>query len=433
MWVLLPSQPNKKAGSKLAFQFGGTPVYLWRAMSTYLEPRMKFNFNNRGILAKLLLPISVIFILGMVVLVSVIIEMQSQSTSLVEQTVNRVMQSTAKSVQSQFAQMENGIIETMQQNLAQASETLSQNTSSELSKVEADIITDLERNLLVNAQSIASLMAQVAPRAILANNFADLVSYVKSVSLRPDVIYAFYLKPNGNPITRYVNRKDPKIKAYLKTGTGKKKHTKVLNASSADSSVLIVEKPMSLEGKSLGKVLLCMDKSSILAKKNEVEERFNTLAANNDTMINTALTQVLSVTGEKMQTTLKHIAAQSDEAWKKIGRDIDQVALKATSRMKMVLMGIGVVFGLIMLSVIGALTLLKVTRPVNAGRPQGHRPGRRRPDHAPGSTSKDEVGELARWFNTFIEKLQGIIKDIAPAAWKPSPPPPPNCRPSPSR
>ncbi|BBO91660.1 methyl-accepting chemotaxis protein [Desulfosarcina ovata] len=29
------------------------------------------------------------------------------------------------------------------------------------------------------------------------------------------------------------------------------------------------------------------------------------------------------------------------------------------------------------------------------------------------ATSKDEVGDLARWFNTFIEKLQGIIKDIA--------------------
>ena len=28
-------------------------------------------------------------------------------------------------------------------------------------------------------------------------------------------------------------------------------------------------------------------------------------------------------------------------------------------------------------------------------------------------TSHDEVGELAKWFNTFIEKLQGIIKDIA--------------------
>ncbi|BBO82936.1 methyl-accepting chemotaxis sensory transducer [Desulfosarcina ovata subsp. sediminis] len=28
-------------------------------------------------------------------------------------------------------------------------------------------------------------------------------------------------------------------------------------------------------------------------------------------------------------------------------------------------------------------------------------------------SSRDEVGELAKWFNTFIEKLQGIIKDIA--------------------
>ena len=27
-------------------------------------------------------------------------------------------------------------------------------------------------------------------------------------------------------------------------------------------------------------------------------------------------------------------------------------------------------------------------------------------------SSRDEVGELAKWFNTFIEKLQGIIKDI---------------------
>jgi methyl-accepting chemotaxis protein len=29
------------------------------------------------------------------------------------------------------------------------------------------------------------------------------------------------------------------------------------------------------------------------------------------------------------------------------------------------------------------------------------------------ATSKDETGEMALWFNTFIEKLQGIIKQIA--------------------
>jgi len=32
------------------------------------------------------------------------------------------------------------------------------------------------------------------------------------------------------------------------------------------------------------------------------------------------------------------------------------------------------------------------------------------------ANSKDEVGELAKWFNTFIEKLQGIISDVSEAS-----------------
>ncbi|MGD9367009.1 MAG: methyl-accepting chemotaxis protein, partial [Desulfobacteraceae bacterium] len=376
---------------------------------------MKFDFNKRGILAKLLFPISGIFILSMLILVFVIIQMQGRFTTNMGRSVSDVLQSTTESVQSQLAKMETEVAQSLKQNLAQASNTLSENTSSELSKVEADIITDLELNLRRNAESIASLMAQVAPRAILSNNFADLVSYVKSVTSRPDVIYAIYLKPDGRPITRYFNRKDPKIKAYIKNGTGKKKLDKVLSTSSKDSSVLIVEKALVLEGKPLGKIVLCMDKSSILAKQDEVKKRFNALTNNNTEMINASLEQVSSVTGAKMKTTLKSIAEQSNKAWTQIGRDINHIGSKARSRMQGALTGIGLVFGLIMLSVIGALTLLIIIRPVNAA-VAGLK------DIAQGEgdltmrlsiSSKDEVGELAKWFNVFIEKLQGLIKDIS--------------------
>ncbi len=231
---------------------------------------MKFNLNKRGILAKLLMPISGIFIVAMLILISVIIQMQGRFTKNMAVSVSDVLQATTASVQNQFSEMETDIVQTLKQNLANASDTLSENTSSELSTVEENIITDLEQNLQRNGDSIASLMAQVAPKAILSNNYADLVSYVKSVTSRSDVIYAIYLKPNGKPITRFVNRKDPKIQNYLKNGAGKKKLDKVLSASSKDTSVLIVEKAMALEGKSLGKVVLCLDKSSISAKKSEV-------------------------------------------------------------------------------------------------------------------------------------------------------------------
>jgi methyl-accepting chemotaxis protein len=375
---------------------------------------MKFDMNKRGILVKLLFPISVIFILSMLILVTVIIHMQDRFTTNMGRSVSDVLHATTESVQSQFAAMETEVAQSLKQNLDRAANTLSENTSSELSEMEADIIADLELNLRRNAESIASLMAQVAPRAILSNNYTDLVSYVKSVTSRADVIYAIYLKPNGKPITRYIKRTDPKIKAYIKSGNGKKKLDKVLNASSKDSSVLLIEKALALEGKSLGRIVLCMDKSSILAKKGEVKKRFSALTNKNTEMINAALTQVSSVTGAKMKTTLESIAEQSNRAWAKIGRDIDHIGSKAKSKMQGALVSMGFVFGLTMLSVIGTLTLLMVIRPINAA-VAGLK------DIAKGegdltmrlsNASEDEVGELAKWFNEFIEKLQGFIKDI---------------------
>jgi methyl-accepting chemotaxis protein len=376
---------------------------------------MRFKINKRGILTKLLMPLSGIFIVAMLILISVIIQMQGKFTTNMGKSVADILKSTTASVQIQFAKMETDVTQSLKQNLAQSSDTLSENTSSELSTVKEKIIADLEKNLHRNAASIAALMAQVAPRALLSNNFADLVSYAKSVTKRPDVIYAVYLKPDGRPITRYVNRRDPKIKAYLKNGAGKKKLDKVLSASSKDSSVLIVEEAMALEGRPLGKIVLCMDKSSISRKKSEVENQFNTLTENNAQMISTALTEVSTATAIKMQTTLKNIATQSNDAWAKIGQDIEHIGSTAKSRMRAVLIGISMVFGLIMLSLIGALTVLMVIRPINAA-------GAGLKDIAQGEgdltmrlsvTGKDEVGELAKWFNVFIDKLQGLIKDVA--------------------
>ncbi len=41
-----------------------------------------------------------------------------------------------------------------------------------------------------------------------------------------------------------------------------------------------------------------------------------------------------------------------------------------------------------------------------------HRQRRRRPDPASAHTGRDELGELAGWFNRFLDKLQPIIRDV---------------------
>jgi methyl-accepting chemotaxis protein len=78
----------------------------------------------------------------------------------------------------------------------------------------------------------------------------------------------------------------------------------------------------------------------------------------------------------------------------------------------MVIMTVGaLVIGLVM----GFFISQGITRPINAAVAglkdiaQGEGDLTKRLE----ASSRDEVGELARWFNVFIEKLQGIIKDIA--------------------
>lgn len=72
---------------------------------------------------------------------------------------------------------------------------------------------------------------------------------------------------------------------------------------------------------------------------------------------------------------------------------------------------IGVILGIVLAGIIG----LAITRPINAAVASLK-------DIAEGegdltkqlpATSKDEVGELARWFNIFLGKLQGIIRELS--------------------
>jgi hypothetical protein len=186
-----------------------------------------------------------------------------------------------------------------------ASQTLTADTRKTLENERLSIESDWERTLRDNADSIADLLAKVSPPAILANNFLDLIAYAKSATQNPDIVYAIYLKTDGKPLTRYINRQDPIITSYLKTGEGKKKIQKVINASSKDKTVFIVEKAVTVEGKELGKVLICVNKSSLKKKIEEISERFTTLIDDNSKQIQTVLSDESELLTSQIRQILK--------------------------------------------------------------------------------------------------------------------------------
>jgi methyl-accepting chemotaxis protein len=72
---------------------------------------------------------------------------------------------------------------------------------------------------------------------------------------------------------------------------------------------------------------------------------------------------------------------------------------------------VGVIIGIVLAFVLTRMIVNPINRTVNMIKDiaQGEGDLTKRLD----ASAKDEIGDLARWFNTFVEKLQGIIKQIA--------------------
>ena len=162
-----------------------------------------------------------------------------------------------------------------------------------------------EISIRKNAFATADLLARVSAGAILSNNFMELISYARSSSQNPDVIFTVFLKPDGKPIVRYLNKEDPTVKQYLSTGGGRNKILKVLDAAFKDDGVFMVQKAIDFQGKTLGKVILCISKAAARREIADMSAGFETLIDHNRQVIDT----VLSKESEKINRNVKAMMA----------------------------------------------------------------------------------------------------------------------------
>ena len=211
----------------------------------------------------------------------IIVSSQQRQLEDMRQAIMSSVQAGNKESAKQFDLLEQGVSQNLDRMTKSAGRSLAESTAVALKKEQGIVQAELEKSLVESAQSMAELLASVAPAAILANNFLDLIAYTKSAAQDANVIFALYFRPDGKPMTRYYDRKNAKIKGYLKTGQGKKKLDKILNAARADKSVVVVDRPVVLDGKTLGSVVLCVDKNAAREKTKTMEARFAGLIKSN--------------------------------------------------------------------------------------------------------------------------------------------------------
>ena len=242
---------------------------------------MRENNQGWGLRTRILVPTAGMMaaMIGVIALTAIAIQ-QNRSAAL-GQAITTELAQTGQRTKAGFTSLGATLKQQLADMAGKAGKALSGSTLEALDQERKTAQGEWTTSLEQNATAIARLLAQVGPKAVLSNEFMDLAAYVTAASSNPDIVFAVYINVEGNPLTRQLNRGDPKVRTFLSQGEGRRPIDKVLNAAGRDAGVFLVEEPMALEGQPLGKVVLCVSRASAQARIDAMNERFGGLAEKN--------------------------------------------------------------------------------------------------------------------------------------------------------
>ena len=375
------------------------------------------NSNIRlGIRGKLLVPIVATLIIVIIGLSLALVTVQQRLNQTMRQGIERTLDTANAEISNDLETLKSDIGISLTDMSKASSSELSRSTTKALGSQKTRIESDWEAMMMESGESIALLMARVAPNAIIGKDFQALNSYVNAALQNPNVIYAFYFRPDGQLLTRFIDQKNEKIQTYL-NGEGKNRYSKVLTGAKNDNSVVIVNKTINFEGDVLGSVELCINKASVMHKISELSDRFAALVESNKSISAAVLQTEAQKVQERVGTTVGGIIQKNKTTAEATTDNLKRASAAMIQQTKRVNVAGGIIC-IVLVAAILFIIIQRVIKPLkqtlivvkDIAEGEGNLTIRLEED------SHDELGELSKWFNLFLDKLQGIIADIAGTA-----------------
>lgn len=291
---------------------------------------------------KLLLPTVVIMAACIASLSITIVTVQKHQVASLGKSVTSGLETANRSADQNYTALQQDVSAYLQQMSDTLNASLAETTRNSLEDEKRTLGSELDSVLRQKAESMAELLAKVAPAAILSKNFLDLVSYAKSATSKADIVYAFFLRPNGKPMTRFMDRKSAFIQQYLKAGGEKNKVLRVIAASQNDPNVFLVQKPVAVEGEDLGKVLLCVDNTAAQKKIATLTQRFDQLIDNNTAQGKELVQGETAKLNQRIAQMLANVSSQNRATVNDIAQMVDRASDTIRTQTQWITLGVGV-------------------------------------------------------------------------------------------
>jgi len=356
-------------------------------------------------LVALIFGIALLLILSIVVTKSGITDMEADLAATLSDSQSKIKNSLNDNLRQ--------ITVSVEQAKVNSSQALSEYLTGRLETQLGGTEKILRDSMLKRGEVLADTLSKVSIEPILGRKFAALMSFVKVANNNPNVVYAFYLRPNGKPYTRYVNRKNPLVKELLAKGQGRSPLDKLIDAASKDGNIIQATRDIQFEGKKIASIKVAMTLAEVNKEIDTMRAEFQSLISDSNAKIN----QVLDSEADNMTSFMKNsfasINEQNSVAAEQAVSFVDQSAsdmmLKQSTTMIFV--------GLLILILLAAFFIFKIIKPINELHiamneiAEGDGDLSNRLPEGP----EDEVSLLAVAFNKFVVKIEGIVTQLSNA------------------
>lgn len=272
----------------------------------------------------------------------------------------------------------------------------------------------MEKLLESNAKAVGALLANIAADPLMAKEYDKLIKFSQAIAKTSEIVYVIFLDEKGTILPSHLNVIDNRIIAYLDTNHEGEDAEKVLTNSKKDSSVLIYEQPIEYFGLPLGKAVICLTKDTVNQEIAALMGRFSTLKKDNANTVKSVLADESTKVIGQINSDLAQVNVDNGKAQKETAAILVEASEKVNTETAKVIIAIGsaccvgiIVLLVFLLRQIVITPLRQITNGLkDAAEGEGDLTKRLN------SSRTDEIGTLAGWFDSFVERINNIIVEI---------------------
>ncbi|MFP7754607.1 methyl-accepting chemotaxis protein [Thermodesulfobacteriota bacterium B35] len=314
---------------------------------------MAHSFLQNNFRAKLILPVSIALLIAIGGAVTFIVYAQNRNGSQLNAMIGQAFQAMEKNMEQNLRALAGELKNKLTVMTETVTDTLTESSRQALDRTNTLIQKSLRTLRHESGASLVRLLARVAESAVIARDYSALNGYVRSAHRNPAVVFAFYLDQQHRPLTRYLNRKNTKLRSFL-PARGRPDVDRIIKAGQDDPDVLVLRQEIISEGEVIGTVYLALDMTAARAQAQEINDTFEELIDTNEEQIDTILSSESAGIIRALNTTIDNIREDNSALVRKTGRSLARETHRLAARTRIIL----IAGGLVCITVILVILLL---------------------------------------------------------------------------